>query len=120
MKHANKHFKEIFSILNCVNKKQELFANCFIDRSKLKHCSLSEEETNFGDFNPFGKNHPILIFNHMLTIGSRIAMNILHKNLFPASRWRPPLLSKEISRFIIDIIETMCRQYFKHFCTRVL
>ena len=33
----------------------------------------------------FGANHPILIFNNMLTVGSRIGMNILHKNLFPIS-----------------------------------
>ena len=104
MKHAHKDFKEILSIFNCVNEKQELFVNCFFDRSKLNHRSLSEEETNFEGF-----NHPILIFNHMLTIGSRIAMNILYKNLFPASGWRPPLLSKEISLFIVDVIEIMCR-----------
>ena len=84
VKHAHKDFKEIFSIFNCVNEKQELFVKCFIDRSKLNHRSLSEEETNFGDFNPFGANHPTLIFNHMLTIGSRIAMSILFKNSFLA------------------------------------
>ena len=45
----------------------------------------------------------------MLTVGSRIAMNILHKNLLPVSQWRTTVLIREIGVFIVH------KQYFKHF-----
>ena len=51
----------------------------------------------------------------MLTVDSRIAMDILHKNLFLASHWRTTVLIREISVFIVDIIKMICKQYFKNF-----
>ena len=51
----------------------------------------------------------------MLNVGSKIAMNILHKNLFPASQWRTAVLIREIGVFIVDIIKIICKQSFKHF-----
>ena len=54
----------------------------------------------------------------MLTVGSKIAMNVLHKNLFPTSQWRTTVLIREIGDFIVDIIKIICKQYFKHFWYR--
>ena len=51
----------------------------------------------------------------MLTVGSRIAMNIPHKNLSPAGQWRTTVLIREIGIFIVDIIKIICKQYLKHF-----
>ena len=113
---THKDFKEILSVFNCSFQKQEISINCFIDYRRVnRYKEDSKEDINFVDSNPFGANHPILIFNHILTVGMRIAMNILHKNLFPASQWRTTVLSKEISVFIVDVIEIICKQYFKHF-----
>ena len=113
---THEDFKEIFSIFNCGFQEQEISINCFIDYRRVnRYKNDSKEDTNFADSNPFGANHPILIFNHMLTVGSRIAMNILHKNLFPVSQWRTTVIIREIGVFIVHIIKIICKQYFKHF-----
>ena len=97
-------------------QEQEILINFFIDYGRVnRYKNDSKEDTNFADSNPFGANHPILIFNHMLTVGSRIAMNILHKNLFPVSQWRTAVLIKEIGVFIVHIIKIICKQYYKYF-----
>ena len=94
---THEDFKEIFSIFNCGFQEQENSIKCFIDCRRVnRYKNDSKEDTNFADSNPFGANHPILIFNHMLTVDSRIAMNILHKNLFPVSQWRTSVLIREI------------------------
>ena len=81
---THKDFKEILSVFNCSFQKQEISINCFIDYRRVnRYKEDSKEDINFVDSNPFGANHPILIFNHILTVGMRIAMNILRKNLFP-------------------------------------
>ena len=54
----------------------------------------------------------------MLTVGSRIAMNILDKNLFPVSQWRTTVLIREIGVFIFHIIKIICKQCLKHFWYR--
>ena len=54
----------------------------------------------------------------MLTVGSRIAMNILDKNLFPVSQWRTTVLIREIGVFIVHIIKIICKQCLKHFWYR--
>ena len=109
-------FKEIFSIFNCGFQEQEISINCLIDYRRVnRYKNDSKEDTNFADSNPFGANYPILIFNDMLTVGSRIAMNILHKNLFPISQWRKTVLIREIGVFIVHVIKIICKQYFKHF-----
>ena len=51
----------------------------------------------------------------MLPVGSRIAMNILHKHLFPVSQSRTTVLIREIGVFIVHIIKIICKQYFKYF-----
>ena len=113
---THEDFKEIFSIFNCGFQGQEVSINCFIGYRRVnRYKNDSKEDTNFADSNPFGANHPILIFNHMLTVGSRIARNILHKNLFPVSQWRTTVLIIEIGVFIVHIIKIICKQYFKHF-----
>ena len=113
---THNYFKEIFNVFKCSFQQQEISINCFIDYRRVNcYKEDSKEDIDFADSNPFGANHPILIFNHMLTVGSRKAMNILHKNLFPASQWRTTVLTKEIGVSIFDIIEIICKQYFKHF-----
>ena len=115
---THEDFKKIFSIFNCRFQEQEISINCFIDYRRVnQYKNDSKEHTNFADSNSFGANHPILIFNHMLTVGSRIAMNILRNMLrfFLASQWRTTVLIREIGVFIVDIIKIICKQYFKHF-----
>ena len=114
---THEDFKEIFSIFSCSFQEHEISINCFIDYRRVnRYKNDSKEDTNFAGSNPFGANHPILIFNHMLTVGSRAVMNILDKNLFPLSQWRTTVLIREISVFIVHIIKIICKQYFKHFC----
>ena len=118
---THEDFKENFSIFNCSFQEQEIPINCFIDYRRVnRYKNDSKDDTNFADSNPLGANHPILIFNHMLTVGSRIAMNILHKNLFPPSQWRTTVLIREIGLFIVHIIKIICKQYFKHFWCGVI
>ena len=98
---THENFKEIFSIFNCGFQEQEISINCFIDYRRVNRCKNdSKEDTDFADSNPFGANHSILIFNHMLAVVLRIAMNILHKNLFPVSQWRTTVLIRE-SAFLL-------------------
>ena len=106
---THEDLKEIFSIFNCGFQEQEISINCFIDYRRVnRYKNDKKEDTNFA-------NHPILISNHILTVGSRTAMNILHKNLFPVSQWRTTVLIREIGVFIVHIIKIICKQYFKHF-----
>ena len=103
---THEDFKEIFSIFNCGFQEHEISINCFIDYHRVnQYKNDSKEDYSFADSSPFGANHSILIFNHMLTVGSRIAMNILHKNLFPVSQCRTTVLIREIGAFIVHIIK---------------
>ena len=76
--------KDVESIFNffCCSQEDPIFSlNCFMARSKLNFGVISLSAENFLDFNPLGANHPMLIFNHVITVRSRIAIKFFYKTL---------------------------------------
>ena len=52
----------------------------------------------------------------MITIACRIAMNILFKKMFEHfDCYNLKYREKQFSQVIVDLIEIICQQYFKHF-----
>ena len=78
MVNSYKDFREVCRVFNCLQTFPEFTIDCFIDASKING-KKSSGKKNFGDFNPFEINHPALLFNHLITVACRIAMNILYK-----------------------------------------
>ena len=63
--------------------------------------------------NPLGANHPMLIFNHVITVGSRIAISFLYKNL--SKKFHPLRLTRDCAFLMVELIKVFCIKYFKHF-----
>ena len=54
--------RNVFELMSCKQLNCVLSLNCYIDKSILKNCCISDEQEHFYDINPFGANHPSLIF----------------------------------------------------------
>ena len=70
--------EDIASVFNffCYSQEDPVFSlNCFMARSMLNYGVISLPAENCPDFNPLGANHPMLIFNHVITVESKIAIN---------------------------------------------
>ena len=81
--------------LNCV-----LSLNCYIDKSILNNCCISDEKETFYDLNPLGANHPFLIFVNLFTVASRVTVNYLYRNL--TKEWHSGFLAKPIEEPLLN------------------
>ena len=66
----------------------------------MSNCCMSDEQENFYDNNPFGGNHPYLIFVNFLTIYSRVTVNYLYRNL--PKEWHSGFLARPIEEHLHD------------------
>ena len=78
---APKDLRNVPELMGSKHFSSTLSMNSFVERTKLNHCSLMEEQENFSDINPLGANHPSLIFFNFLTVASRISVNFICKSL---------------------------------------
>ena len=86
--------KNVFELMPCKQLNCVLSLNCYIDKSVLNNCCISDEKENFYDINPLGANHPSLIFVNFFTVASRVAVNYLYRNL--TKEWHSGFLAKPL------------------------
>ena len=105
----------VFEWMPCKQLNCALSLICYIDKSILSNCCISDEKENFYDVNPFGANQPSLIFVNLFTVASRVTINYLYRNLnkewhsgFLAKPTEEPLHNKYVY-LVIVIVKGLCR-----------
>ena len=88
-----------------------VFINCFLHGEKINN--LLVFKNNFPDIYPLGANHPMLIVNHFLCVGSRILLNFLFEKFMTLSEKR--FIHQLVADVLVGIVQILCGQYRRHF-----
>ena len=102
---ASESIFETYDILKSGDR--SVFLNCFIDSRKINN--LLEFTNNIPDIYPLGTNHPVLIVNRFLSVGSRILLNFLFEKFMKLSEQR--FIQQQMTDILVDAVQILCGQY---------
>ena len=107
---ASESISDLYSILKCGDG--SVFLNCFMDCGKINN-NVLDFTNNFPNIYPLGENHPMLIVNHFLCVGSRIFWNVLFKKLIKLSEQK--FIQEQMTDVLVDVVKILSGQYLRYF-----
>ena len=107
---APEDIESAFNFFCCSQEDTVFSLNCFMARSKQNYGVISLSAENFPDFNRLGANYPMLIFNHVITIRSRIAISFLYKTL--SKKFHPFRFNRDCAFLMVELIKVFLYNVF--------